>query len=354
MEHRKEIAFVVYFDKVEPNNFDLAYISETVPLDTVALKPYRSLFSNHAYYNFEDTDINFKDLFVKGIYKNKIKFYASEYMDDDFADYKKENYKLVNTNFVLEKMGIKNDTIMFENDDGVLVEQAIRTESYGTDSISTIFSHEVWKFDALNFTFQKNIYSYAPAIKFYRELDDDKARYKLLAYVLNNEQSNFSKKTPKKMKLFKKVSYEHGFDLETMKRTDIPESETTKPLFWNSYHSKTFKETIFDKIVNKKVDVYSFDKMQKLSSREVDSLLVYGKIEDIDFETGEAIDIVDNITLSDFKTIIFQENWYVNPKTMQIHKQVVGVAPVFYFLYVDQDNVEHVEKRIPFFVHFNQ
>ena len=39
---------------------------------------------------------------------------------------------------------------------------------------------------------------------------------------------------------------------------------------------------------------------------------------------------------------------------MQIHKQVMGVAPVFYFSSVDKENVEHIEKRIPFFLYFNK
>ena len=343
----KEIPFVVYFDKQKPNNYDVKYITETIPLDSVALKPKRDMFNNHAYYQFENTDINFKKLFVKNIYKNKVKFYQTDYKDDAFIDYKKENYKQIDTTMVLKRIGIKSDTIYVDNLDGGLEKKAIRTKAYGTDSISVIRSKEIWKFDAKNFKFYKKVFAYSPAIKFYREKGGN-AQYRLIATILNNESLNeFSEKVPRKMKLFKKIKYEFGYDSEKMLKTDIPESEKEESLFWNSYNKKKFKEIIFDRITNKKHDVYSFDKMQKLSLAEVDSLMVLGVVEDIDPETGEMNYIKKKYQIEDLKTFIFYENWYINPKTLQIHKKVLGVAPVFYI------SSDKIEKKIPFFIYLN-
>jgi len=350
---RKEIAFVVYFDKQKTNNYDIKYISESVPLDSVALKPGRDLFNNHAYYQFEDTDINFKELFIQHINKNKIKLYFADYEDNDFAEYRKENYKQVDKSLILERIGIKNDTIFDINPEGVKYEKVVQTKAYGTDSIATIFSREIWKFDAKNFKFYKNVFAYAPSIKFYRE-DGGDAKYRLISYILNSESLNeFSEKVPRKMKLFKKIKYEFGYDIEKMRKTDIPEYEKERPLFWNNYNNKKFKEIIFDKIVNKKLDVYSFDTMKRLSSAEIDTLMIKGTVIDINPDTGENIYVQEKFKIEEFKSFIFYENWYVNPKTLQIHKQVLGVAPVFYTKLLKEDK-EEIEKRVPFLVYFNE
>ena len=71
----KTIAFVAYFQKPKQNDFDIAYVSESVPLDSVALRPERELFNNHAYYQFEHTNIDIKKLYISNITKNKVKFH---------------------------------------------------------------------------------------------------------------------------------------------------------------------------------------------------------------------------------------------------------------------------------------
>lgn len=156
------------------------------------------------------------------------------------------------------------------------------------------------------------------------------------------------------MKLFKRIKYEFGYDMETMLKTDIPECEKNRPLFWNNYNQKKFKDIVFDKIKNKKIDVYSFDKMDKLSSAEIDTLMINWIVEDIDPETGDFINLKENFGVEDLMSFIFYENWYINEKTLQIHKQVLGVAPVFSRSALNIEGEDGVERSTPFFIYFNK
>ena len=54
------------------------------------------------------------------------------------------------------------------------------------------------------------------------------------------------------------------------------------------------------------------------------------------------------------KYIIDDEVSNVNPKTLQIHKQVLGVAPVFYNSFINEKGEDEIEKRIPFLIYFNE
>ena len=53
------------------------------------------------------------------------------------------------------------------------------------------------------------------------------------------------------------------------------------------------------------------------------------------------------------KSYVFIENWYLDTKTLQIEKEVVGIAPVRYYINTDNPTAQPVRK-IDFVVYFDE
>ncbi len=63
--------------------------------------------------------------------------------------------------------------------------------------------------------------------------------------------------------------------------------------------------------------------------------------------------VENKITPEKINSYIFIENWYINENTLQIHKEVVGIAPVsIYYDKTDEENKKPLRK-IPFVVYFD-
>jgi hypothetical protein len=350
----RTIPFVVYFKDVETHSFEDRRLSLSVPLDDKPATLKSTIYNNHFYYHEEKVGgIDFKKDFTDMAQNGQLQLYAN-YSYELKSMFNTGTYEAMDIAEFKNRIGYETDTILVtDHETGMMKEVVINRTGYGIDSVCILHSNETWSFDPDNFSFDKQVFSYSPAIRFYRDddLEFEDPRFKLIGYHLNKKQAVSD------MKLFKKIKYEFGFaSVEEFTYLGLPNVEINKPLFWSSYNQKTFKKVLLETAMSGKVNTYDFTTKQRLSADELkDKLVLYkDSVEDIDPETGEFIFLIltKKIEHTDINSFIFIENWYIDPQTYDIGKEVIGIAPVVYFR--KDENSPDYEKKIPFVVYFNE
>jgi len=219
------------------------------------------------------------------------------------------------------------------------------------DDISAIRFWDKWNFDENNFSLTKDVKAYIPVRQF-----------KELTYgeVINKQASTFTLiyedyKTEKEkqndraeMVLFKKVEYKFYFgnieqslylDEEYYAIEDMYYIEKDDSPNWTRLQQDRFKRMIIDNVINGKRVAYNYNSKQEVAISQIRERMGerIDTITDIDDE-GNPIEVTSkrSADYSEVKAVIFKENWYINPKTLRIRKEIIAVSPVRFF-YEDQD-----------------
>lgn len=326
MNVRKAIPFVMYLNGI-PSNYEFEKRMES----SVFINRYDKDFNKNEKDVFYQSNnigtFNFSESFFKN--KDNYNLMKQELLYDNFSNFNKNNFKKLNKN--------EQDSII---------------NTIKSDKILGVHTHEIWNFNPTKYTFTKKIYSYSPFIKMYRDDDVDYVNplFKKVGIIYNNP----NELDINKMQHFKTIKYEHFYDnfdiyIETGKRF-----EEHNPLFYNPYNTKLFKEQLFEDVVSGKIKAYDFETNQLLDSvKLMEKLLIYTDIIEFENLEGEIETKKINIELyqTDIKSLVFIEEWYIDPKTFQLAKKVKGIAPCFY--YHAPEDEKNIKKRIPFVIYTN-
>jgi ankyrin repeat protein len=356
-ELNKTIPFVIYFNEIPKDVYNerKITINTIISDDAVSLQSY---FNRDSYYHsVNNKEINFNSLYFNSAKSGKIQLYSPDIIEDPFANYNTSNYLAIDTTEFLKNMGIYNDTLVVFEPESFEEKTIIhRTEGYGLDSLTVLHFYETWNFDLSEFTFKKDVFSYSPGIRFYRDedLEQENPVYKLTGYVLNDNNIPTDK-----MELLKKIKYEYFIEDPTDEEFEIiPNIEENKALFPSSYNKKKFKDELFELVTTGTVKAYDFHNGQKLSNEEINERLkIYSDtVLLMDVETGELFEALDEkITGSeDIKSFVFLENWYLDSKSLSIKKDVIGIAPVVYYEDRRNDDDYVIRRKILFTLYFDE
>ncbi|MGQ9847841.1 MAG: hypothetical protein ACUVQP_10155 [Bacteroidales bacterium] len=183
--------------------------------------------------------------------------------------------------------------------------------TFDTSQFNNILFYETWTLDT-NKTFQltKNVIYWAP-IKTDKELKQQKLAGKVKCNT-----------TEAKTLLAPKVIYEFSFE----------DSLTPNHLL----NKKKLIRLLIDKALNLNLTTYNPFTATPLTKEEL----------------MKRLDITDSSLYMPYHNIsglIFIENWYYNPQTFSIHKEVTGIAPV-----KTSFNGEELTKTIPFVFFINE
>lgn len=103
--------------------------------------------------------------------------------------------------------------------------------------------------------------------------------------------------------------------------------------FWSSYSRKIFIKTLIDKALSAEIEAFNYDTEDKVSLTSLKEKVGIKK------ERFEYADELGNLTVKyienepdyeSIRSVIFIENWLIDPKTYQIYKDITGIAPVRY------------------------
>ena len=314
----KKTLFVVYFDE-KPENYLLTKNIESINFLNES-QNFRNDTTERYFESKNITDFNFQNEFFNKF--SSLDIYGDYYNSETNKSYSKLHSKL------------KKDSIINE---------------LPTKDIVGIHCSEKWMFNPETYEFTKEIFQYSPFIKFYREYDYDKEdpRFTKIEYILNKPETI----NENKLIHFKTVKYEHIYDDYDNYLEYNHSFEEYNPLFFDSYNTTTFKQRILDDALSGKITVYDFETDTKLDSAKLSqNLIIYTEF--IETWEGNIEEILTTLSSYDIKSIIFIEDWFIDPTTFQIKKEVVGIAPVFYY-YADSNPENELLKKIPFVIYFD-
>ncbi len=332
--HRK-IVFTVCFNGCKPDDFSDFRIETVQPVfDKWDLEVFEKFNIDNTFEFLELADFDFDIEFKKALKAGKINLYSTNSYD------------------LSEVFNLRN----FKN--------LSRSEINTSDSLLNkyeiigLHSYEKWHFNRRNYQFTKDIFAYSPFI--YVSGNEEHMYFKKIGYLLNEA----NKTSTSKLLKFQSVRYEVDYDdyektyievSDDDKEYSVSKIEEEQPLFYSLYHQKKFKEMLLEDVLSGKITAYDFTTGKAFTIEELKQSLTLDTIdyELIDPDTGE-LSIKKRYEMympDDIKSLMFTEDWYIDPKTFYLKKEVREIAPVF--IVKDENGEETDEPFTPFYIKVN-
>ncbi|MHC1704135.1 MAG: hypothetical protein AB9846_09535 [Tenuifilaceae bacterium] len=209
---------------------------------------------------------------------------------------------------------------------------------------------EDWVVNENPLSMSKKVLAYSPFFRYYWEGEENKRNPSFeLAYMVVDSlvNPNDVKKSDQRMVLTNTVQYEfflytENFFYDVEGNINYYDSiiviannsgynlANPKSPFLSKYSIAKLLEFLRDKVLNKELTAYDFDTQKVLELEEVKSNLgLYDGWGDADW--GEPLESMNkNKFINEVASIIFIEDWYIDPVTLRMKKIVKGIAPVRY------------------------
>lgn len=218
-------------------------------------------------------------------------------------------------------------------------------EEFKEDEFKTLLFKEEWALDTAQFLMRKKVLSYSLVRQYLRDSKDFGstqkktivARYKFPeTYIPPLNDKNLTR-------LASDVAYEVSLVNEE------------NPEFLDDIQVKQVVKTIIEKAICGNVDCYSFAYRDSLIPRNLDEVkkslgkevICYDTENTETYET-DTLCIDKDIDLKEITGLAFIEDWYINDSTMEIIKDVKGIAPVRTYYHNTDDTQSELVKSIPF------
>lgn len=255
-----------------------------------------------------------------------------------FYPYDIETYPEFNTEELFFAFGGEINTVYTAEDELLIYESPI-----DTSEIKAVQFIEEWQLDTSRLNFSKKVKGFIPIRKHYNPIHEEDLFYQT-SIILQEAP----KKLSNKKKLVAKVKYEvllFDQDNETLQKLTqqdeyyIPGTEELfsreipyNP-FLSSYSRNMLIEFMRNASLKQKLGTYDFITNKKINNAEeikngLGENLVTVPVTNL--ETGELFEMEIWEQTSSIKSVIFCEEWYLDPKTGYFSKVVAGIAPVLW------------------------
>jgi len=303
--------------------------------------------------NVEKYSIQFYNLYPD-------KSIVNNYTYDGFfwEDYSFKNLGGISSEDLFYSFGGSIDTILIEKENGEIEYKQI-TNPMRLENIKYIDCIEDLYFNKNNFSFNSTIKGYRPIMEYEKNGEN---RKKATLWIINNPEIELNKKN---MVLIGQSNHEvllFNFDallkyfFENYSEIEENVIVNNENPFLNEYVKKTLFTSLFENIENKALKPIDFVTNEPISFVRILRDIGYSKdtISNINANDEEELYIIErNGDLQYYKSIIFTENIYLDPKTLNMKKEIVAISPVIWkFSKVDDKSV-HIQKKIAFKVYLN-
>jgi len=244
------------------------------------------------------------------------------------------------------------------------------------ENLSRFIFIESWNFDEEKFSMSKNVWGYYPVRIFYADEDTQMENPRMMKTFLVLQPDIANGKNiathAKKSVLFMKAKYEFFIqDIEEiapmclyLKRNQFELldffycMDTWNSPFWNYYSKYKFLNLIIGNVENGKQQAYDFNTGDKMTADQAMKAIGAGeKVQLIeDAATNKTVENKIKIQpqIQNIHSVVFIENWYLNPDNLYITKEVVGVA----LMYSDPNGEKNSDgfpiRKPAFVVYFNK
>lgn len=220
--------------------------------------------------------------------------------------------KKISVNEIERKFGVRKDSVFVVDAETKENEMVDVTVQLNRSELKSLLFTERWNFDTSLFILEKKVVAIEPVRHYYSIYDtaQNLMRLKKLFRIIYNED-----KIPESNDSYKpllNIVYEVKLENELDYASDI------------YFNQRLFIWQILKKVYDKQVDIYKWQKNEKLS---IDNI-------------GINIDYLFEKT----RSVWFIEYWSINNKNLHIKKEVKAIAPVLH-------NYNDLEKYTPFVVY---
>ncbi|OQY00523.1 MAG: hypothetical protein B6I20_08645 [Bacteroidetes bacterium 4572_117] len=291
------------------------------------------------------------------IVSGEVKLYENRY-NNTLYNLNTSEFSIKEAKKELDTLDVTKWIINKANPNGPLVKSIVK-EDFGLDQIKGLVFIDEWYFDAEKFTFAKNVIAYQP-------IKSNNYERKKLICELNFEglSKKQIKKSNKRLVHYAIVQYEQKI-LNRLEYKGLSENRFMYPPFENenapfltSYGRNMLIETIFNKVLKEGEAAYDFDSNKTISPKEIkkrmgatDELVMVEDVENPD-EPMKEITVEGTYSLSEIKSYIFTEDWFLDPLTLRIVKKVRAIAPVRYYTQHLDGEQQIPKKQIVFEIKF--
>lgn len=225
----------------------------------------------------------------------------------------------------------------------------VRSDSLADQIRSVVFIEE-WSFDTLAFRFSKSVKGFIPIRHTRQELEPERQKLELTALFRQEEVLSRKEKRHmnRRMVHVKEIAYEfvltepHLLFLKDAEESLIRELGQAAYKYyninWNRHASHTIVNSIIDQSFKQDQEVltadgsevYNFDSLPYIVEPYLDSLMESVMNEyDLEEFMPTMADLKYDLKRNVF-SIIFFEDWYIDPETLYMEKKVNAVAPVLW------------------------
>jgi hypothetical protein len=314
--------------------------------------------------------LNLFGIIFQGVFDKKLKIYQT----DILYNYSSQIYPM-SLDDVREKMDAGQTKIMVEDVSGNLVEKTVEMEMDTSELFGLTFIED-WQLTEKPFSMTKKVIGYCPIRKYYKgDYDDGQVFFKSLFLCLdtitNKKEIN---KSNKRMILTNKINYEYFLIPEVY--NDVKKGislyynaiencggegwlfDYNSPYFNNEGKSRLIN-LIIKKALKENYPVYDFETNKQLSLDEIKSNTDSGvdsvMVEDVENPGNFIVKAIEKqLDIREIKSIIFHEEWYIDPITLRMHKKVTGISPVrYYYQWSSFKQTDMLVKKVIFTMYFD-
>jgi hypothetical protein len=266
--------------------------------------------------------------------------------------------EVINLNELKERLGYQTDTLINWTEDPDN-QSEITSKAIDYTEIRSLYFTEAWNFDSEALVFEKDIIAISPIREYYREsgFEDESKRFAKAFRSLYPDDLGFFKKrrSEKNMEVRNTIVYECLLVDNEQFFYDIVNIEVSNAPFLTSHSRKKLFRGLIEPVLSGKLKAYSYPDEESLSVNQVEKALGLSTdtVYSVDPDTGETIILLTEQILdyNQFKSILFFEDWYYDPKTTRMKKEVKALAPVRHYYSEEDYDMENPIKQIVFKVY---
>lgn len=344
---------------------------------TVGTEPCSATLSNDKaldvgcslFYNQPAADI-FK-LLADAAQASKVSVFAPFYGDSPYgAGYK----QALSADEVLHNLGQEIFNV-YRSDSTENRETTQALKPYDISELKGLFFTEEWELSETPFEFTKRVVAYSPIRKYLKVQRDNSEDYcySLPFVVVDSLQNDLDiEKSNRRMLLTNRVKQEYLFNMpnsfwnrqtELEQYNKLTDGESTYVVasndapFLNKYGVEHLLNLLLDKAINGNYPVYDFETQQRLSVDRVNANVGIGidSVRRMNFDGTTTILVMQHtLEPGEFKSVIFHEEWYVDPETLRMQKKVVGLTPVRYYYDEEDSERSKLKRKAVFTIYFDK
>lgn len=218
-------------------------------------------------------------------------------------------------------------------------------DEFNENEFKTLIFNEEWELDTELFEMRKKVNSYS-LVRHYVRQSEYVGSVQTKSIIARYDFSKLPKPTPAD-KAFRLIASDVAYE--------VPLVNKENPEFLDDIQVKQVVKTIVEKAICGNVESYSFAYRDSLIQRTLDEvkqslgkeIICYNTENDETNET-DTLCIDKDIDLKEITGLAFIEDWYLNDSTMEILKDVKGIAPVRTYYHNTDDTQSELVKSIPF------